>query len=384
MLKKSLKKSISLLLTLIICMSVAVFAFADTAFTENSHWHEITKDEAEAKYNNGDTFIFMVYRTTCSNCEAIGTNVVTPWMNNYSADVYGMNCDSYYLPSWANEALGYPSSITLPVVAFVKNKSVTIFSGYQPDELNSAFEAFNAHTHSYTSEVTTAATCTTAGVRTYTCSCGDSYTEVIPALGHIDANSDCICDRCGAEACIITHTHSYTAEVTTAATCTTAGVRTYTCSCGDSYTEVIPALGHIDANSDNICDRCSEIINKSQVDTINAILTVPSDVTVAYNATVTIKVSAVGVPQGYSVAIFDGGYKLASGTSSAVYTTEKLTASKTYTARIIKNSTNSVASDLSWHKLEKEININVKTDFFSRIVAFFRGLFNMLPSVTIG
>lgn len=41
-----------------------------------------------------------------------------------------------------------------------------------------------AHKHSYTSKVTKAATCSTAGVRTYTCSCGDSYTESIPATGN--------------------------------------------------------------------------------------------------------------------------------------------------------------------------------------------------------
>ncbi len=41
------------------------------------------------------------------------------------------------------------------------------------------------HIHSYTSEVTTPATCTEDGVMTYTCECGDSYTESIPATGHI-------------------------------------------------------------------------------------------------------------------------------------------------------------------------------------------------------
>ena len=41
-----------------------------------------------------------------------------------------------------------------------------------------------AHTHSYTSKVTKAATCTAAGTKTYTCSCGDSYTETIKATGH--------------------------------------------------------------------------------------------------------------------------------------------------------------------------------------------------------
>ena len=39
--------------------------------------------------------------------------------------------------------------------------------------------------HSYTSTVTTAATCDAPGLMTYTCSkCGDTYTEKIPATGH--------------------------------------------------------------------------------------------------------------------------------------------------------------------------------------------------------
>lgn len=41
-----------------------------------------------------------------------------------------------------------------------------------------------AHTHSYTSSVTANPTCTNNGTKTFTCSCGDSYTENIPATGH--------------------------------------------------------------------------------------------------------------------------------------------------------------------------------------------------------
>lgn len=37
------------------------------------------------------------------------------------------------------------------------------------------------HKHSYTSTITRQPTCSTEGVLTYKCSCGDSYTEVIPA-----------------------------------------------------------------------------------------------------------------------------------------------------------------------------------------------------------
>ncbi|MBE6573930.1 MAG: hypothetical protein E7652_06010 [Ruminococcaceae bacterium] len=40
-----------------------------------------------------------------------------------------------------------------------------------------------------------------------------------------------------------THEHSYTA-VTTEASCTEDGVTVYTCTCGDSYSEMIPAKGH--------------------------------------------------------------------------------------------------------------------------------------------
>lgn len=51
------------------------------------------------------------------------------------------------------------------------------------------------HAHSYTSAVTTAATCAAAGVKTYTCSCGESYTEVIPPTGHSYVNG--VCTVCG-------------------------------------------------------------------------------------------------------------------------------------------------------------------------------------------
>jgi len=79
-----------------------------------------------------------------------------------------------------------------------------------------------AHRHSYTSKVTKAATCSADGIKTFSCSCGNSYTEKIPATGN----------------------HSYTAKVTKAATCSAEGVKTFSCSCGKSYTEKIPATGN--------------------------------------------------------------------------------------------------------------------------------------------
>ena len=67
---------------------------------------------------------------------------------------------------------------------------------------------------------------------TYTCDCGDSYTEAIEKLAE--------------------HTYEKT-EI--APTCTANGIITYTCACNDSYTEIIEATGHSYADN-GICKNC--------------------------------------------------------------------------------------------------------------------------------
>lgn len=78
------------------------------------------------------------------------------------------------------------------------------------------------HQHSYSADMTTSPTCTEEGVLTYTCSCGDSYTEPVEATGH-----------------------DYKEEITKEPTCELDGEKTFTCTlCNDTYTEVIKATGH--------------------------------------------------------------------------------------------------------------------------------------------
>lgn len=124
--------------------------------------------------------------------------------------------------------------------------------------------ATQAHTHNYTATVTKQPTCTAEGVKTFRCSCGDSYTEAISAAGHVfgayvynndateatDGTETAACTICGAKdtrtaaGTKIAHLHNYTAAVTKAATCAEEGVKTYTCSCGSSYTEAVPVIAH--------------------------------------------------------------------------------------------------------------------------------------------
>lgn len=77
-----------------------------------------------------------------------------------------------------------------------------------PDENLEFTAVYGGHVHSYTSEVTKKMTCTEDGVRTYTCTCGDSYDEVITAIGHNyeamtpslekeDAKCTFCCTNCG-------------------------------------------------------------------------------------------------------------------------------------------------------------------------------------------
>ena len=52
------------------------------------------------------------------------------------------------------------------------------------DEGNIDEGDFTKHEHAYTESITKEATCTEAGEKTFTCECGDTYTEQIEATGH--------------------------------------------------------------------------------------------------------------------------------------------------------------------------------------------------------
>lgn len=122
------------------------------------------------------------------------------------------------------------------------------------------------HKHTYTESVTKP-TCSAQGYTTYTCSCGESYMgNQKAALGHswsawktvtqptqtANGKEERKCTRCNAtESRTLDklgqtgHTHKYnTGTVTTKPGCEVSGVKTFSCSCGASYTETIPAAGH--------------------------------------------------------------------------------------------------------------------------------------------
>lgn len=133
-------------------------------------------------------------------------------------------------------------------------------------------------------KVTKAATCTTAGTKTYTCTrCKKTRTETIAAAGHKavkDAAVAATCETTGkteGSHCSVCNTvikaqtttaalgHSWDGgKVTKAATCTAAGTKTYTCTrCKKTRTETIAATGHKAVKDAAVAATC-EITGKTE------------------------------------------------------------------------------------------------------------------------
>ena len=172
--------------------------------------------------------------------------------------------------------------------------------------------------HNYDA-ATTDATCTTNGKTVYTCStCGHSYEDAIPALGHNEISHDAqaptctekgwdayvTCSRCEYTTYgeIAAKGHKYNKEVT-APTCTEDGYTTYTCACGDSYiSDYVDATGHnrssttIDGIITTTCSGC-DLVEKQLQSTLeldyrlndyiwmNAVITIPANGTVQLDKT---------------------------------------------------------------------------------------------------
>ena len=92
------------------------------------------------------------------------------------------------------------------------------------------------HTHSYSSKVTKQPTCTTTGVKTFTCSCGSSYTETIAKTSH----------------------NSNTSIPAVASTCTktglTEGKKCSVCGTITVAQQTVAVKSHKDDNGDYKCD----------------------------------------------------------------------------------------------------------------------------------
>lgn len=148
------------------------------------------------------------------------------------------------------------------------------------------------HTHNYSSTITSQPGCTTKGVRTYTCECGKSYTESIPATNHNFGNNQPTCSNCGANNPNYQppHTHNYTGgDCSHPSTCSCGATGTYgshkwtnktwteyidhesvqgycCLGCGFADVDVMVVIAHIDSTGHMAYGNC--IVTPGWIETI--------------------------------------------------------------------------------------------------------------------
>ncbi len=136
--------------------------------------------------NNG-SFVGYIYFTVTVNCDHIFTGEMEDVSFDWAGD-YGSCTVSYVCPK-CGEELSLEADVASEITAACGCTEDGVVTYTATVEINgakyseTATETLPATGHSFTAEVTTAATYEAPGVLTYTCSrCGDTYTEKIPQL----------------------------------------------------------------------------------------------------------------------------------------------------------------------------------------------------------
>ncbi len=157
----------------------------------------------------------------------------------------------YTFNGWNTKADGsgtaYADKASVKNLTSTKDGTVTLYAQWTKN-----------HTHSYSSKVTKAPTCTESGIKTFTCSCGNSYTQTINATGHSyvtnvvaptcteQGYTKTTCKNCSYISInnfVSATGHTYGDWIVTKQPTTTqTGIKTKTCHCGTKITETIPKL----------------------------------------------------------------------------------------------------------------------------------------------
>ena len=220
------------------------------------------------------------YKTSNSTC----SNGNSLWF--FYTDVYAQSYTTYNklftYEGWSDYSDWSDTAVTASSTRKVETRTVYRYTGAQLGE------------HTWNSGViTTAPTCTSTGIKTYTCTaCGATKTETISIGGHsytsVVTAPTCTaqgytthtCANCGGsyiDSYVSAAGHSYK-TVVTAPTCTSQGYTTHTCTaCGSSYVDTyVKAAGH--SWTDGVCSVCGEVCEHSTTE--NGICTVCGHVVV--------------------------------------------------------------------------------------------------------
>lgn len=218
---------------------------------------------------------------TCnhSSTEVRNAKTATCTATGYTGDTYCKTCGTKTKTGSTIAKTSHNSNTTIPAVAATcTNTGLTEGKKCSAcGTITVAQQTVAKKAHSYTASVTTQPTCTKEGVRTYKCSCGDSYTEKIAKTSH-NSNTKipavvatCTktgltegkkCSACGtvtvAQQSVAKKAHSEVIDNAVASTCTktglTQGKHCSVCGTVTVAQNTVATVSHIDNNGDYKCD----------------------------------------------------------------------------------------------------------------------------------
>lgn len=135
----------------------------------------VTQIESQSIVNEGDSTVY--------NPITNETHSMADWSYDYSDRSYHVTTEQgdTLTVTYGDENVTIQEGDNVYNVYYITNSSSGDNEG---GNSGSGETPLPAHTHNYSSDITTAPTCTLPGVWTFTCSCGASYTQQIAPAGH--------------------------------------------------------------------------------------------------------------------------------------------------------------------------------------------------------
>ncbi len=310
------------------CSSCHTHSYTGDLKYQPDHPHRISQRCTE--YSSCGGFIWLdkyYYCSDCSQCQSDFGARIKASVSSITLDLNGKNTQTITVTADGHIPWGYRFNRNIADTSVISgtwaeklidNKTSITVTGKKCGSTNLTLSVYETTTgnkntlhkivipvtvtcsHSYNSgTVTTAATCKSTGVKTYTCTvCKATKTETIAknSSNHTGGTTiknaksatcssegytgDKYCSGCGAKLStgktIAKTAHPWNSgTVTTAATCTKAGVKTYTCTvCKATKTENIPVIAHTAVKDPAIAASCTKtgLTEGSHCSTCNTVI----------------------------------------------------------------------------------------------------------------
>ena len=145
------------------------------------HYEGVTYIEPSELVTNCEENQFLIAaESDNTNCSVFGGG---SYCKGEFSQVTALNAPGYVFAGWYEQGTKVSQDVQY---RFRVENNRTLIASFEPCS------------HEFTEKWTSDPTCTAEGVLTYTCTyCGETYTEPIRALPHMDVDNDDYCDNCG-------------------------------------------------------------------------------------------------------------------------------------------------------------------------------------------